>query len=166
MHLEPESPYQTPPRHISGPGGTNLCAPAPKSRANCLIINNGMFQVNFTKRQRVGVYLMKSLALPGVPIAALHFNNAHPSTIPPPSLHQPSSIPPATIQHPSSNSAALSFLANLSRQHLFRRHLFRRRRIISVASMPRLGPAYGVPGGVMWRGERENFKKILKKFAE
>ena len=153
--MEPESPFQAPPRHIPGPGGTNLCAPAPKSRANCLIINNGMFQVNFTKRQRVGVYLMKSLALPGVPIAALHFNNAHPSTIPPP-----------TIQHPSSNSAALSFLANLSRQHLSRRHLFRRRRIISVASMPRLGPAYGGPGGVMWRGERENFKKILKKFAE
>ena len=81
---------------------------------------------------------MKSLALPGVPIAALHVNNAHPSSIPPPTR------PP-----------------NLSRQHLFRR-----RRIISVASMPRLGLASGGPGGVMWRGERKNFKKILKKFAE
>ena len=77
---------------------------------------------------------MKSLALPGVPIVALHFNNAHPST-----------IPPASLQHPSTNSAALSFPANLSR-----RHLFRRRRIISVASMPRLGPASWGPGGVMW----------------
>ena len=74
-----------------------MCSPAPKSGANCLIINNGRFQVNFTKRQRVVAYLMKSLALPGVPIAALHFNNAQPST-----------NPPASLQHPFTNPAAQS----------------------------------------------------------
>ena len=50
IHLAPESPFQAPPRHIPGPGGTKLCSPAPILRANCLIINNGRCQVNFTKR--------------------------------------------------------------------------------------------------------------------
>ena len=50
IHLAPEPPFQAPPRHIPGPGGTKLCSPAPISRANCLIINNGRCQVNFTKR--------------------------------------------------------------------------------------------------------------------
>ena len=50
IHLAPETPFQAPPRHIPGPGGTKLCSPAPILRANCLIINNGRCQVNFTKR--------------------------------------------------------------------------------------------------------------------
>ena len=50
IHLAPELPFQAPPRHIPGPGGTKLCSPAPILRANCLIINNGRCQVNFTKR--------------------------------------------------------------------------------------------------------------------
>ena len=50
IHLAPEPPFQAPPRHIPGPGGTKLCSPAPILRANCLIINNGRCQVNFTKR--------------------------------------------------------------------------------------------------------------------
>ena len=50
IHLAPESSFYGPPRHIPGPGGTKLCSPAPILRANCLIINNGRCQVNFTKR--------------------------------------------------------------------------------------------------------------------
>ena len=50
IHLEPESPFQAPTRHIAVPGGTKLCSPAPKSEVKCLIINNGRCQVNFTKR--------------------------------------------------------------------------------------------------------------------
>ena len=50
IHLAPETPFQAPPRHIPGPGGTKLCSRAPILRANCLIINNDRCQVNFTKR--------------------------------------------------------------------------------------------------------------------
>ena len=50
IHLAPEPPFQAPPRHIPGPGGTKLCSPAPILRAKCLIINNDRRQVNFTKR--------------------------------------------------------------------------------------------------------------------
>ena len=52
IHLEPESPFQAPQRHCQVPGGTKLCSPAPKSRANYLIINNSKIQVNFTKLTR------------------------------------------------------------------------------------------------------------------
>ena len=52
IHLEPGSPFYAGTRHISGPGGINLCSPAPFSLANYLIINNGRFQVIFTKPQK------------------------------------------------------------------------------------------------------------------
>ena len=52
IHLEPGSPFYAGTRHISDPGGINLCSPAPFSLANYLIINNGRFQVIFTKPQK------------------------------------------------------------------------------------------------------------------
>ena len=61
--------------------------------------------MNFTKRQRVGVYLMKSLALTGVPIAALHFNNAQTSTNSA-ALSVPAASVPAAENHFGSEYAA------------------------------------------------------------
>ena len=52
IHLEPGSPFYAGTRHTPGPGDIKLCSPAPFSLANYLIINNGRFQVNFTKQQK------------------------------------------------------------------------------------------------------------------
>ena len=49
IHLARESAFQGPPGHIPVPGGTKLCSPGPFSGANCLIINDGRCQVNFTQ---------------------------------------------------------------------------------------------------------------------
>ena len=49
IHLARQSPFHGPPEHIPVPGGTKLGSPGPFSGANCLIINNGRCQVNFTK---------------------------------------------------------------------------------------------------------------------
>ena len=48
IHLAPESAFQGPLGHIPVPGGTKLGSPGPFSGANCLIINDGRCQVNFT----------------------------------------------------------------------------------------------------------------------
>ena len=52
IHLEPESPFYAGTRHTPGPGDIKLCSPAPFTLANYLIINNGRFQVFFTKPQK------------------------------------------------------------------------------------------------------------------
>ena len=49
VHRAPRTPPDSPPGHIPVPGGTKLCSPGPYSGANCLIINDGRCQVNFTK---------------------------------------------------------------------------------------------------------------------
>ena len=49
IHLARQSSLQVPVGHISVPGGIKLCSPGTFSVANYLIINNGSFQVNFTK---------------------------------------------------------------------------------------------------------------------
>ena len=49
VHRAPRTPPDSTPGHIPVPGGTKLGSPGPFSGANCLIINNGRCQVNFTK---------------------------------------------------------------------------------------------------------------------
>ena len=49
IHLAPQSSLQVPVGHIPVPGGIKLCSPGTFWVANYLIINNGSFQVNFTK---------------------------------------------------------------------------------------------------------------------
>ena len=49
IHLAPQSSLQVPVGHIPVPGGIKLCSPGTFLAANYLIINNGSFQVNFTK---------------------------------------------------------------------------------------------------------------------
>ena len=63
IHLEPEAPFYAGTRHISGPGGINLCSPAPVSLVNYLIINDGMFQVNFTKPRKHNIKNTPDLTL-------------------------------------------------------------------------------------------------------
>ena len=49
IHLAPQPSTQVPVGHITVPGGIKLCSPGTFLVANYLIINNGSFQVNFTK---------------------------------------------------------------------------------------------------------------------
>ena len=49
IHLAPQSSLQVPVGHITVPGGIKLCSPGTFLVANCLVINNGSFQVNFMK---------------------------------------------------------------------------------------------------------------------
>ena len=49
IHLARQSSLQVPVGHITVPGGIKLCSPGTFLVANYLIINNGSFQVNFTK---------------------------------------------------------------------------------------------------------------------
>ena len=49
IHLAPQPSLQVPVGHIPVPGGIKLCSPGTYLVANYLIINNGSFQVNFTK---------------------------------------------------------------------------------------------------------------------
>ena len=49
IHLARQSSLQVPVGHIPVPGGIKLCSPGTFWVANYLIINNGSFQVNFTK---------------------------------------------------------------------------------------------------------------------
>ena len=49
VHRAPRTPPDSTPRHIPVPDGTKLGSPGPISGVNCLIINNGRCQVNFTK---------------------------------------------------------------------------------------------------------------------
>ena len=49
IHLARQSSLQVPVWHIVVPGGIKLCSPGTFLVANYLIINNGSFQVNFTK---------------------------------------------------------------------------------------------------------------------
>ena len=49
IHLAPQPSLQVPVGHIPVPSGIKLCSPGTLLVANYLIINNGSFQVNFTK---------------------------------------------------------------------------------------------------------------------
>ena len=49
IHMAPQPSLQVPVGHIPVPGGIKLCSPGTFLVANYLIINNGSFQVNFTK---------------------------------------------------------------------------------------------------------------------
>ena len=49
IHLARQSSLQVPVGHIPVPGGIKLCSPGTFLVANYLIINNGSYQVNFTK---------------------------------------------------------------------------------------------------------------------
>ena len=49
IHLVRQSSLQVPVGHILVPGGIKLCSPGTFWVANYLIINNGSYQVNFTK---------------------------------------------------------------------------------------------------------------------
>ena len=49
IHLARQSSLQVPVGHITVPGGIKLCSPGTFCVANYLIINNGSYQVNFTK---------------------------------------------------------------------------------------------------------------------
>ena len=52
IHLARQSSLQVPVGHIPVPGGIKLCSPGTFGVANYLIINNGSYQVNFTKPNR------------------------------------------------------------------------------------------------------------------
>ena len=49
IHLARQSSLQVPVGHITVPGGIKLCSPGTFLFANYLIINDGSYQVNFTK---------------------------------------------------------------------------------------------------------------------
>ena len=55
IHLARQSSLQVPVGHIPVPGGIKLCSPGTFLVANYLIINNGSFQVNFTKPNRATI---------------------------------------------------------------------------------------------------------------
>ena len=55
IHLARQSSLQVPVGHITVPGGIKLCSPGTFLAANYLIINNGSFQVNFTKPNRATI---------------------------------------------------------------------------------------------------------------
>ena len=55
IHLAPQPSLQVPVGHIPVPGGIKLCSPGTFLVANYLIINNGSFQVNFTKPNRATI---------------------------------------------------------------------------------------------------------------
>ena len=55
IHLARQSSLQVPVGHITVPGGIKLCSPGTFLVANYLIINNGSFQVNFTKPKRATI---------------------------------------------------------------------------------------------------------------
>ena len=55
IHLARQSSLQVPVGHIPVPGGIKLCSPGTFWVANYLIINNGSYQVNFTKPNRATI---------------------------------------------------------------------------------------------------------------
>ena len=55
IHLARQSSLQVPVGHIPVPGGIKLCSPGTFLVANYLIINNGSYQVNFTKPNRATI---------------------------------------------------------------------------------------------------------------
>ena len=65
IHLAPQSSLQVPVGHIPVPGGIKLCSPGTFCVANYLIINNGSFQVNFTKPKKATIRYTNSQWLRG-----------------------------------------------------------------------------------------------------
>ena len=63
IHLARQSSLQVPVGHIPVPGGIKLCLPGTFWVANCLIINNGSCQVNFTKPKRATIRYTTSQSL-------------------------------------------------------------------------------------------------------
>ena len=66
IHLARQSSLQVPVGHIPVPGGIKLCSPGTFLVANYLIINNGSFQVNFTKSKRATIRYTNSQCPRGV----------------------------------------------------------------------------------------------------
>ena len=64
IHLARQSSLQVPVGHIPVPGGIKLCSPGTFWVANYLIINNGSFQVNFTKPNSATIRHTNSQWLP------------------------------------------------------------------------------------------------------
>ena len=64
IHLARRSSLQVPVGHIPVPGGIKLCSPGTFWVANYLIINNGSFQVNFTKHNTATIRCTNSQWLP------------------------------------------------------------------------------------------------------
>ena len=64
IHLARQSSLQVPVGHITVPGGIKLCSPGTFLVANYLIINNGSYQVNFTKPNRATIRHTNSQWLP------------------------------------------------------------------------------------------------------
>ena len=60
IHLARQSSLQVPVGHITVPGGIKLCSPGTFLVANYLIINNGSYQVNFTKPNRAAIRFTNS----------------------------------------------------------------------------------------------------------
>ena len=60
IHLARQSSLQVPVGHIPVPGGIKLCSPGTFLVANFLIINNGSYQVNFTKPNRAAIRFTNS----------------------------------------------------------------------------------------------------------
>ena len=63
IHLARQSSLQVPVGHITVPGGIKLCSPGTLLVANYLIINNGSFQVNFTKPNSATIRYTNSQSL-------------------------------------------------------------------------------------------------------
>ena len=55
IHLARQTSLQVPVGHIPVPCGIKLCSPGTFGVANYLIINNGSYQVNFTKLNTVTI---------------------------------------------------------------------------------------------------------------
>ena len=64
IHLARQTSLQVPVGHIPVPGGIKLCSPGTFLVANYLIINNGSFQVNFTKINSATIRSTNSQWLP------------------------------------------------------------------------------------------------------
>ena len=87
IHLAPQPSLQVPVGHIPVPGGIKLCSPGTFRVANCLIINNGSCQVNFTKPNRAAIRYTNSqwlredateASVGGVPVPKTGQKNALP----------------------------------------------------------------------------------------
>ena len=63
IHLARQSSLQVPVGHIPVPGGIKLCSPGTFLVANYLIINNGSYQVNFTKPNSATIRYTNSQSL-------------------------------------------------------------------------------------------------------
>ena len=86
IHLERQPSLQVPVGHIPVPGGIKLCLPGTFLFANYLIINNGSYQVNFTKPNTATIRYTNSQWLSGAATEAAVDRVAVSKTVQKPSL--------------------------------------------------------------------------------